>query len=170
MSDIQAKLRCDLEGARTELVAIEEHRKMLIFQIQYIESLLGVTEPSGAKSKVLTNTQMLTVKLKLKHGMTIADVAELVLDVHNQPLSAMDIERIRSHFSAVISKDLKAQSTRFWQIGRGKIGLAKLGKLPTSVGGRLTSVPPDSSEAIEERVKLTDRELDEIRERSQRDD
>ena len=73
-------------------------------------------------------------------GMGIADAARAVLDAVGKPLACMEIsrlaiecgyaagqniERVRSHFSAVISKDLKNADSQFWQVGRGQIGLAK---------------------------------------------
>lgn len=130
MSRLNDTIQRDYLSAKQELTQVEERRKQLIWQLQYIEKLLGSTGAPEGEGQAEAGRFA---------GMTIADIAAYVLRENGKPMSAMDIakramaggfdaenvERARSHFSAVISKDINSAKPRFWQVDRGAIGLVE---------------------------------------------
>jgi hypothetical protein len=133
MSRLAEKLQADYDETRAELARLRELKKQLRWKLHYIKALLESATPTVAPPP--KNTW---------EGMTIADIAVRILSDEGKPLSAMDIakravaggfpaenlERARSHFSAVISKDLSGARPRFKQIDRGAIGLSGWGPSP----------------------------------------
>ena len=129
MSSLDEKLRGDYLAVQKELAKLEDRQKLLRFQLQYIETLLGDIPADDVESPVPSPFA----------GMTISDIAVKILAEANVPLSAMDIarrameagwdadniERARSHFSAVISKDVNSEKPRFWHVERGSIALVE---------------------------------------------
>ncbi len=132
MSDLISKLEADLASTQEELQKLEDRQKMLRWQAQYITKLLD----SARAHEAISDGQDQQGRYA---RMTIADVAMHVLQEAAAPLSGIEIakramaggfqaanlERARSHFSAVISKDIGGSNPKFWQIGRGEIGLVE---------------------------------------------
>lgn len=128
------KLRSDYAEMLVEVERAEDHLGRLRWKLDYVKSLL---DASGAAEKPVGG---------IYEGMTIAEIGVRILIEEGKPLSAMDIarramdggfgaeniERARSHFSAIISKDINSEKPRFWQVDRGLIGLAEWKFKPTS--------------------------------------
>jgi hypothetical protein len=147
MSDLADQLKADLDAAKYELSVLKLRKRRLIWQIDYINKLLSSA----------------TAPLKFE-GKTIAEVAVAVLSQEGKPLSAMEIakramaggweaenaERARSHFSAVISKDLGSPKPRFWQVERGAIGLAEWQDRPATAPSLVQLEQPFEDAPFEE--------------------
>lgn len=154
MSILVEKLMADLHIARRDLAEAEATEALLRWKIQYIETLLASAKQNGSQTSAVTGAPDAGgLKLALHKGMTIIEAAQEVLREAGQPLPCIEIarramergfpedniERARSHFSAVISKDLRSSDPRFWQYGRGRIALPEWRQrmiAEAEVGGR----------------------------------
>jgi hypothetical protein len=142
------KLQSDYDEMLVEVARAEDHLGQLRWKLDYVKSLLdssGTAEKPGGG---------------IYEGMTIAEIGVQILADEGKPLSAMEIarramdggfgadniERARSHFSAIISKDINSEKPRFWQVDRGSIGLAewKSKPAPPPQAPKPAATPPPS--------------------------
>jgi len=163
-SSLLRKLQGDYADAQTELAQVEERQKWLRLKLQYIQTLLdsagGGTDPEESTNNGVPGRFA---------GMTIADIAATILREEGKPMSGMEIakraitggfqadniERARSHFSAIISKDINGPRSKFCQEGRGAIGLIEW-RVAAVAHGQPKPPPPQQPFANEEEFKEED--------------
>ncbi len=171
MSRLDNKLDQDYAQVQKELSQLEERGKFLRWQLEYIEALRTENVTSNGDTQIAIpspHRAVLSHLSRFSNG-TIGEVAIKVLLEEGKPLPAIEIarramaggfredniERARSHFSAVISKDITSKSakSRFWQVDRGLIGLvewenSRTKKLEVPIPLPLPPEPSENSDDI----------------------
>jgi hypothetical protein len=138
MSEIEDQLRADLAKAESDLNTLDDKRKRLAWQVEYLRRTLGNSDKhpnlhGEAIAKALQSTMPSYV------DMPAAKVVEAVLRKHGKPMKVAKIvqlaveggykqpndrpERIVPNFSTILSRDMQKEIPTFQKFGRGLFGL-----------------------------------------------